>query len=101
MGTDYDENIYTTTINKKHPQYKQRIVDNLAGEENGVDEEDKYSGVRRQQDFPPLTSSNNNRYTPPARRAPTGSSTVSGAPVDPAIISSQLARPDKPAADKA
>ncbi|KAK0104023.1 hypothetical protein ONS96_005128 [Cadophora gregata f. sp. sojae] len=125
VKTDYDENIYTTTINKKHPQYKQRlaeaerkareiersaannshvaeerIVDNLAGEENGVDEEDKYSGVRRQQDFPPLTSSNNNRYTPPARRAPTGSSTVSGAPVDPAIISSQLARPDKPVADK-
>jgi len=66
VKTDYDENIYTTTINKKHPQYKQRlaeaerkareiersaannshvaeerIVDNLAGEENGVDEEDK------------------------------------------------------------
>src|SRR6187402_603838 len=59
----------------------------------------RYSGVRRQ-DFPPLTSSNN-KYTPPARRAPTGQSTVSGAPVDPAIISSQLARPDKPAAEKA
>lgn len=61
----------------------------------------RYSGVRRQQqqqDFPPLTSSNN-KYTPPARRAPTGQSTVSGAPVDPAIISSQLARPDKPSAE--
>ena len=58
----------------------------------------RYSGVRRQQDFPPLPgSSNNNKYTPPARRAPTGQATVSGAPVDPAIISSQLARPDKPA----
>jgi len=48
----------------------------------------RYSGVRRQQDFPPLTSSNN-KYTPPARRAPTGQPTVSGAPVDPAIISLQ------------
>ncbi len=55
--------------------------------------------MRRQQDFPPLNSSTN-KYTPPARRAPTGQSTVSGAPVDPAIISSQLARPDKPAAEK-
>jgi hypothetical protein len=62
----------------------------------------RYSGVRRQQDFPPLssTSNNSNKYTPPARRAPTGQSTVSGAPVDPAIISSQLARPDKPVTDK-
>lgn len=31
---------------------------------------------------------------PPARRPPTGQATVAGAPVDPAIISSQLARPD-------
>jgi hypothetical protein len=45
-----------------------------------------------------LTSSTN-KYTPPARRAPTGQSTVSGAPVDPAIISSQLARPDKSITD--
>lgn len=59
----------------------------------------RYSGVRRQQDFPPLSSSNN-KYTPPARRAPTGQATVSGAPVDPAIISSQLARPDKPAGER-
>ncbi len=65
MKTDYDENIYTTTIDKSHPQYKQRlaeadrkareinsslplnshvaeerIADNLIGED-GVDEEDK------------------------------------------------------------
>jgi len=140
LTTDYDENIYTTAIDKSHPQYKQRlaeadrkareiersattnshvaeerITNNLATEDNGLDEEDRlvsiafstssstnnkcrYSGVRRQ-DFPPLTSSNN-KYTPPARRAPTGQSTVSGAPVDPAIISSQLARPDKPVAEK-
>ena len=66
MKTDYDENIYTTAIDKNHPQYKQRladadrkareiersaannshvaeerVVDNIAGDENGVDEEDK------------------------------------------------------------
>ncbi|KAH6683218.1 hypothetical protein B0J14DRAFT_647440 [Halenospora varia] len=122
--TDYDENIYTTTINKHHPDYEKRMAyatkkareiessaatnshvaeervrDNVSAQANGLDEEDKYSGVRRQQDFPPLSSSNN-KYTPPARRAPTGQSTVPGAPVDPAIISSQLARPDKAAADK-
>jgi hypothetical protein len=123
LETDYDENAYTTAIDKSHPQYKQRlaeaerkareitssaplnshvaeerITDNLAAED-GIDEEDKYSGVRRQLDFPPLTSSNN-KYTPPARRAPTAQPTVSGAPVDPAIISAQLARPDKPAVEK-
>lgn len=48
----------------------------------------RYSGVRRQ-DFPPL-SSQQGKYTPPARRAPTAHSTVKGAPVDPAIISAQL-----------
>lgn len=37
---------------------------------------------------------------PPAKRPPTGHSTVSGAPVDPAIISSQLARPAKETAEK-
>ena len=31
---------------------------------------------------------------PPARRPPSGKPTVAGAPVDPAIISSQIARPD-------
>ncbi|TVY19510.1 Uncharacterized protein LARI1_G002154 [Lachnellula arida] len=123
VKTDYDENIYTTPLDKSHPQYKQRIAnaeitareiersaatnshvaeervtDNVKGGDIG-DEEDKYSGVRRQQDFPPL-SSTNNKYTPPARRAPTGQSTVAGAPVDPAIISSQLARPDKSSAEK-
>lgn len=66
LTTDYNENIYTTTIDKSHPQYKQRlaeaekkareiersaatnshvaeerITDNLSREENGQDEEDK------------------------------------------------------------
>jgi len=67
ITTDYDENIYTTAIDKSHPDYKQRlavaerkareiersvatnshvaeerITDNVGGEDNGVDEEDKY-----------------------------------------------------------
>lgn len=117
LKTNYNENYYTTAIDKSHPQYRERmaaaertakeiersapatahvaeerVMDYKAGsgqpEEN---EEDKYSGVRRQQDFPPLSgNSGNNKYTPPARRAPTAQSTVKGAPVDPAIISSQI-----------
>ena len=27
LTTDYDENIYTTTIDKSHPQYKQRVAE--------------------------------------------------------------------------
>ena len=51
--------------------------------------------MRRQgADYPPLQSSQSNRYMPPARRPPSGKPTVAGAPVDPAIISSQIARPD-------
>lgn len=48
----------------------------------------RYSGVRRQ-DLA-ISTNRENKYTPPARRAPTGQATVKGAPVDPAIISSQL-----------
>ncbi|KAK3946466.1 hypothetical protein QBC46DRAFT_6096 [Diplogelasinospora grovesii] len=117
LKTDYDESIYTTSIDKSHPQYKERmaaaekkareierstastahvaeerIMDFVGGDDNG-DEEAKYSGVRRGQDFPPLQQARENKYTPPARRAPTGQATVKGAPVDPAIISSQLKAP--------
>ena len=66
LKTDYDENIYTTAIDKSHPQYKQRlaeaekkareiersaatnshvaeerVADNVGGDDNGLDEEDK------------------------------------------------------------
>jgi len=66
LTTDYDENIYTTTIDKNHPQYRQRlaeadkkareiersatsnshvaeerITDHINMDENGLDEEDK------------------------------------------------------------
>lgn len=53
----------------------------------------RYSGVRRQE-FP-ARSGPENRYTPPAKRAPSSHSTVKGAPVDPAIISSQIKAPAK------
>ncbi|XWW98307.1 hypothetical protein V2A60_006307 [Cordyceps javanica] len=119
LKTDYDENIYTTAINKNHPQYRERIaaadrkareiersapttahvaeerVMDYNGSGGGDDnEEDKYSGVRRQ-DFPPLSGGRENRYTPPAKRAPAAQSNVKGAPVDPAIISSQIKAPHK------
>ncbi|RFU75666.1 hypothetical protein TARUN_6559 [Trichoderma arundinaceum] len=115
LKTDYDESIYTTAINRDHPQYRERIaaaekkareiersaaitahvaeervMDYSGGKDRTDDnEEDKYSGVRRQ-DFPPLASGRENRYMPPAKRAPTGQATVKGAPVDPAIISAQI-----------
>lgn len=115
IKSNYDEKFYTTTIDKSNPLYRQRAVaaEKLAREieassamsshvseergqiipnDNGQDDEDKYSGVRR--DFTPLVTRQSNTYTPPAKRAPTGQPTVLGAPVDPAIISSQLAPSD-------
>ncbi|KAK6072446.1 LsmAD domain-containing protein [Seiridium cupressi] len=123
LKTDYDENIYTTQIDKNHPKYRERLaqadrkakeiessvattshvaeerVMDFVGGDAGGDEED--NGVKRQQqqnDFPPLPGGRENKYTPPARRAPTGSATVKGAPFDPAIISSQL-KTQKPQAN--
>ncbi|KAF1955507.1 hypothetical protein CC80DRAFT_493007 [Byssothecium circinans] len=112
VRSDYDENLYTTTIDRNHPQYAERVAhaerkareiesssalnahvseeraQNATADREG-EEEDLYSGVYR-----PLAAGGPNTYTPPARRPPTSQSTVKGAPVDPAIISSQLARPD-------
>ncbi|KAI9673280.1 MAG: hypothetical protein M1829_004345 [Trizodia sp. TS-e1964] len=121
VTSSFDETAYTTTIDRSNPLYKQRAAqaDKIAreiigtavtnshmaeerglifGEDDGKDEEAKYSEVRRTpKEFPALQSGSTNKYTPPARRAPTGHPTVHGAPVDPAIISSQIARPQKPA----
>ncbi|PKS11970.1 hypothetical protein jhhlp_001266 [Lomentospora prolificans] len=124
LQTDYDENMYTTAIDKSHPQYKERmaaaekkareierstaatshvaeerIMDFVGGGDRNGDEEDKqvdpliawlgrYSGVKRQDSV--ASSGRENKYMPPAKRAPTSKATVVGAPVDPAIISSQL-----------
>jgi PAB1-binding protein PBP1 len=66
LTTDYDENIYTTTIDKSHPDYnkryaeadrkareiegsfannshvaEERVVDNLAVDDSGITEEDR------------------------------------------------------------
>lgn len=115
----YAEEMYTTTIDRNAPGYKRREAEaaRLAREIEGQtssnahvreergqavendygDEEDKYSGVRREQrDFLPLSTGGANRYTPPALRAPSAKSTIAGVPVDSAIISAQLARPDGP-----
>lgn len=134
LKSDYDENLYTTRIDKSNPQYRQREAEaqriareiegtstnnphlreerGHIGDDGDLDEEERsnfpheshsqltdivrrYSGVRRQRiDYPPLQSSNPNRYIPPAHRPPSGNVTVPGAPVDPAIISSQMARPE-------
>ncbi|EFQ96688.1 PAB1-binding protein 1 [Nannizzia gypsea CBS 118893] len=113
--SSYDENIYTTRIDRSDPSYKRkeaeaaRIAREIEStdtdnahmrEERGhthqhddADEEAKYSGVRRDV-VAPLPTGQPNKYMPPARRPPTGQPTVPSAPVDPAIISAQLARPD-------
>jgi len=113
----YDENLYTTTIDRSDPAYKireaeaARIAREIEGatstnahvreergqvlENEGEDEEEKYSGVRRDdRSFPSLPVGGANKYTPPALRPPTAQPTVLGVPVDPAIISAQLSRPD-------
>ena len=116
--TSYDENIYTTRIDRSDPSYKRKEAkaaqiareiessepDNphvreergLATETDGHDEEEKYSGVRREDpSFSPLQSGQPNKYTPPARRLLAGQSPISpSASADPAIISAQIARPD-------
>jgi hypothetical protein len=51
--------------------------------------------------YRPLASGQPNTYTPPSRRPPSGQGNAQGAPVDPAIISSQLARPGSTAAKEA
>lgn len=117
VQSDYDESFYTTTIDKTNPKYREieanaeRIAREIESsnamnahvaeerglkpvDDSGIDEEMKYSGVSRNTDFPPLPTGQPNKYTPPARRPPTGQPGVPGVPVDPAIISSSLARPD-------
>ena len=113
--SSYDESYYTTSIDRSSESYKQRearankLAREIEGsqsnnqhlrEERGQtsqleaeDEEAKYSGVRRDQ-YPPLPKSGTDKYTPPARRAPTGAPTIPGAPFDSAIVSAQLSRPE-------
>jgi hypothetical protein len=117
VSSAYDENIYTTRIDRSAPSNLRREADaariareiertsstnthmreerGQAIENDGENEEDKYSRVRRDDlNFPPLASGGPNKYTPPARRVPTRQPTVAGAPVDPAIISAQISKPE-------
>ncbi|TKA49201.1 hypothetical protein B0A54_01277 [Friedmanniomyces endolithicus] len=108
VRTTYDENIYTTAIDRRDPRYKQREAEAAriareiegssaanahvaeerlrdAGKDDGRDEEEKYSGVRRESAslLPKRTAG---AYVPPSHRPITGAPTVPGAPYDPAII---------------
>jgi LsmAD domain len=118
--TNYDENIYTTRINRNDPLYKRkeaeaaRIAREIEGtatdnphmreerghalDGEGHDEEEKYSGVRRgDAGYLPLQTGQPNKYTPPARRQPVQQpATASPVTADPAIISAQLANPNAP-----
>lgn len=114
VSTTYDENIYTTQIDRSDPQYNQleakaaRIAREIEGSapsnahvaeerqqnaqrgDGGLDEEDKYSGVKRDASALPRRAAG--AYVPPSQRPITNSPTVPGAPFDPAIISSSLAK---------
>ncbi|CUS13435.1 unnamed protein product [Tuber aestivum] len=122
VKSDFNPDLYTTKVDRSHPLYQQReaIADKIAreiesqgvgpnmnphlaeergvswGDDSGKDEEDKYGAVQRTPapSILPQIQPSNNRYKPPALRAPTALPTVPGAPHDPAIISSQLLRPE-------
>lgn len=106
--SNYDETYYTTTIDRSDPAYKRkeaeaaRIAREIEGvdtdnphlrEERGLapaqgvgeDEEEKYSGVRRdEKNFPPLLSGQPNKYTPPARRQAAAAAAAAAAAQQPA-----------------
>ncbi|MCJ1390426.1 hypothetical protein MMC18_003285 [Xylographa bjoerkii] len=115
LKTDFNEEMYTTKIDRSGPMYRLREIEaerkvreiegdlpsnshireerGLEIEDNGHNEEEKYSGVHRNgPDYPPLQSNQPNKYTPPARRTPHVKPATAGS-VDPAIISAQIARP--------
>ncbi|KAJ5151904.1 hypothetical protein N7492_010199 [Penicillium capsulatum] len=119
-STNYDENLYTTRIDRSDPSYRHkqaeaaRIAREIEGtavdnshmrEERGLavpdtgdqDEEDKYSGVRRDpQTFQPLVSGQPNKYTPPARRQ--GGAPPTGPVKQP--VTTQAPAKDIPATEK-
>lgn len=107
VQSSYNENIYTTEINRSDPQYRRREAEaariaaeiegsapanaHVAEERRtdavgeGLDEEEKYSGVQRDASALPKRAAGS--YIPPSQRAITTAPTVPGAPYDPAIIS--------------
>ncbi|TQS36314.1 hypothetical protein Golomagni_03242 [Golovinomyces magnicellulatus] len=120
LTTDYNENFYTTTIDKSHPQYKQRIAEadrkareierstttnshvaeerilnNVAVTNSKIDEEDKYCGVQRQQNISSLSNPTSNKYLPPAKRAAASQILNSYTPTGPATTNPLTSRPQK------
>ena len=116
VQSSYDENIYTTALpDRTDPGYKRREAEAariareierngasraaLAAETDERDEEDKYSGVRRDAngaanragEVPTalLKKREEGKYVPPSQRPITSTPTVKGVPYDPAIISTQ------------
>ncbi|KAK4496344.1 hypothetical protein PRZ48_012324 [Zasmidium cellare] len=110
VQSTYDEDIYTTTIDRSRPDYKRleaqadRIAREIEGSaaanphvaeerrkdahrDDAGDEEEKYSGVRRESSLPKRAAG---AYVPPSQRPITSTPSVPGAPFDPAIISSQI-----------
>ena len=108
--TTYNEDDYTTSIDRNNPEYKRRAAEaeriareiegsapanahvreerqQNASQDDGMDEEEKYSGVRRENTMAPLAKGGAGSYVPPSRRPITSQPTISGAPFDPAIIS--------------
>lgn len=93
VGTDFDENLYTTAIDRDHPDIRQQYLraEKLAKEiergpavnahvaeerglarsdESELNEEDLYSGVRRtDEEIAPLQMGQANAYLPPGRRS--------------------------------
>lgn len=116
IRSDYDENMYTTAIDRSKPEYKRReaqaarIAREIEGSAStnahvaeerrrdaersdpGLDEEEKYSGVKRDaQDGLPKRSAGS--YIPPSQRPITSNPTIPGAPYDPAILSTTKPTP--------
>jgi hypothetical protein len=121
VRSDFNEDDYTIPIDRSDPSYRERAAkaDRIAREiesgqtnnahvaeerghsavdDSGLDEEDKYSGVIRGQGENQPKLSSTNKYTPPARRSQMSQPPLNASHVDPAILSSQLARTKHPEA---
>jgi LsmAD domain len=117
VKTSYNEEIYTTKIDRSHPEFAKRIRDaeaiarDIEGkvssnphlqeergqkvDDSGLDEEDKYSGVIRPAPAPSAptgyaAAAAGNKYVPPSKRE---TPPVRPPPIDPAIIASKLREP--------
>ncbi|KAK4896631.1 poly(A)-binding protein binding protein [Elasticomyces elasticus] len=125
VGSTYKEEYYTTSIDRSEPGYRrreaeaERIAREMEGEstknhgvrggrlgDEGLDEEDKYSGVRREnvsvketgavrESASLLPKRKEGAYVPPRERPITGGPApgVNGAPWDPAILSTSKPAP--------